>query len=129
MLRWLGAFICDVRPGQQVVSNRDLHDGTGPVTDAAYQARERVAHVCPFVRDSIDQGLFWIEESRLNDVAAMERHLLDQIPDFKAAPPPFTPDPAANPPAVATSRILLKTFLTVFLDYVLPSGRPVPCTS
>jgi len=130
MVRWLDVFICAVKPKQRVVGRRPTHDGKGSkVTKASADAKDRIAHVCPFVRDSIDQDLFWIEESTLTDAAAIEAQLLSQIPVFQTAAPAFVPSSVTKPPTVAAPPEMLKTFLLFFPYFPRSDGGTKPCSA
>ncbi len=109
---WVDKFICAVMPRQLVVGNRKDEAGN-EVTQEMADNKDRPAHVCPFVRDSIDRDLFWIEESHLGvqDGAAIEQLLREQMNDFINYPPPYDPVTTGQG---APMPVLSKTFLTFF---------------
>ena len=116
--KWIENFICGVQRQQQVVGNRQTPSG-GTVSTLEFSMRERIAQVCPFVKDSIDQNYFWIEESPIADVGNIEAYLLSQILPFIQAPPDHDPWRDGAPPAP----VWLKTFFTFFPHYMLPSPK------
>lgn len=121
--RWIETFICGTSKAQNVVGNR--HDDLGlMVTDLMFTNKNRWAHVCPFVRDSLDYDLFWIEESDLDDQAelAIERLIKGQISTFKNSDPSFDPLTAGRGAALPE---LWKTFLTFFPRVKHRSGGSV----
>jgi heptaprenyl diphosphate synthase len=112
MINWVEGYICGTRPKQMVVGNR-LDSNGNLVTQTLFDTRDKQAHVCPFVRDSIDRDLFWIEESFLDasDPNDIEQLLRKQIQDFKDQVPPHDPLATGNPAGLPE---LWKTFLTFF---------------
>jgi hypothetical protein len=118
--RWIERFICGTSAMQNIVGNRD-HPGGGKVTEAQFRAGDAVAHVCPFVRASIDADLFYIEESPLTNLLAIRKHLLARIDDFKAAEPAFDPLTAGKPAGMPLG---LKVLLVVFPHYQSPAAGP-----
>ncbi|HYO09140.1 MAG TPA: hypothetical protein VER17_09220 [Tepidisphaeraceae bacterium] len=111
--RWIERFICGTSALQGVVGRRDHPDG-GKVTQAQFDAGEKIAHVCPFVRDSIDNDLFYIEESPLTSPLQIRKLVLSRADDFIRAEPAF--DPIAQGRA-ATMPVALKTMLIWFPNY------------
>jgi hypothetical protein len=110
MQNWVERYICGVNKNQSVVGNRKDEFGT-IVTQLMYDNKNRWAHVCPFVRDSLDYDMFWIEESDVEDRHRIEELLNQQLVQFKSCPPAF--DPVATGKA-ADLPVSLKTFLTFF---------------
>lgn len=114
MKKWVENYICRAASNnkQGVIGKRDDGHG-GKVTHAMLTNNERPAHVCPFVRDSLDSDFFWIEESNLGhqETLAIAHLLLKQIDDFKKTSPAFDPKTEGRP---APSAYMLKTFLTFF---------------
>src|SRR5207253_2553544 len=91
-------FVCGTMPAQNVVGNRE--DPKLPrqhVTQALFDSRARIAHLCPFVLNAIDRDLFWIDESNLADRALIEQTVLGLIPGFIAQPPAFDPSQTQQP--------------------------------
>jgi Domain of unknown function (DUF6875) len=123
MVDWLDRGVCRARPAQGVAGQREYPPGR--IVDAGMVSRNEVeAHLCPFVKPSIDADLFWIRESDLGigDAPAIEKMLLAEIDEFKNAAPAFdpyinrTPAPESGSPAP-----IIKTFLTFF-----PNISPTP---
>jgi hypothetical protein len=114
---WIEKWVCSVTPKQQVVNNR--HDYGRIVTQAMYDRHGRPAHVCPFVADSVDRDLYWLEESALTSKADIKTLLRNQILDFVAAPPAFDPTAAKRPAGLPQ---LWKTFMTIFPQVKHPSS-------
>jgi len=119
MQKWVEKYICGVNHRQGVVGSGERKDKFrkddfgNPVTDLMFRNRSRWAHVCPFVRDSMDYDLFGIEESKLDDrdEGKIVELLRRQIPLFIGWEIRF--DPVASGTA-ATLPVLWKTFLTFF---------------
>jgi hypothetical protein len=111
MQNWTERYVCGVSAKQGVVGNRDDGFG-GKVTQLMFDNHSRLAEVCPFVRDSLDYDVFWIEESNFDDsqVDEIEHLARRQLVDFKTAEPAF--DPETQGPAQLP--VLWKTFLTFF---------------
>src|SRR5258708_3391018 len=80
MQTWIRRFICVVKPRQLVVGKRTDHLSNLPVTQELFDAKDRAAHVCPFVQTSLDRDEYWLEESTLSndDQAGIEALLLRQ---------------------------------------------------
>jgi hypothetical protein len=110
MQKWVERYICGTNINQGVVGKREDDLGI-KVTQLMFTNKNRWAHVCPFIRDSLDYDEFWIEESDLINDVDIETLLLKQIGDFKNAPPAH--DPIASGQG-AKLPILWKTFLTFF---------------
>jgi hypothetical protein len=122
---WLENFICGTRADQKVVGNR-FDNLNQPVTQLMFDNRNRWAHVCPYVSDSMDYDHCWIEKSELDgsDPAAIESLLLKQLEDFKSTPPVHDPVPGREP---ALLPVLWKTFVTFFPRIVRePRTGPFP---
>ena len=122
---WLENYICGTREDQKVVGNR-CDNLDQPVTQLMFDNRNRWAHVCPYVSDSIDYDNCWIEESELDgrDPAAIESLLLKLLEEFKRAPPAHDPTLAREP---ASLPVLLKTFVIFFPHIVRePRAGPLP---
>jgi hypothetical protein len=113
MIKWVRVALCNHRAAQQVVNHRAYAPGKLVTSAMAADPRDRRAHGCPFVLDSIDARLFFIEKSLLGDAdeAAIETLIGSQIDDFKNRVPAY--DPAKTQQASPNSS-LLKTYLTVF---------------
>jgi hypothetical protein len=111
MVKWV-RNLCVPRKGHPVVGNRHFPPGSD-VTQRMFDRKEKAAHVCPFVEDSINARLFGIEESLLgdSDISTIEALILSYIGIFKQAPPAHDPVPLHQP---ATLPALLKTTLTIF---------------
>src|SRR6266446_2624737 len=126
MIGFVERYICSANIKQMVVNmRRDEHGNL--VTQAMFDRNDIQAHVCPFVRDSIDRDLFWIEESALDgsdpDIAdKVETLLRKQIQDFKDAPPAY--DPLSTGHAVGLPE-LWKAFLT-FFPFILHKSSQGP---
>lgn len=120
MQRWVEKYICGTSQKQGVVGNR-TDDFEITVTPLMFDNKNRWAHVCPFIRDSLDYDDFWIEESDLDEQShdAIEQLLLLQIDDFKNCPPVY--DPVSEGQG-AKLPILWKTFLT-FFPYIRHRSR------
>lgn len=109
---WIEKFVCAPQSKQNVINNR-CDDFDQPVTKLMFDNRNRWAHVCPFVRDSLDYDMFWMELSSLDGQhpEAIERLLRQQMKDFQLC------EPAYNPVAknkAAEFPVLWKTFMTFF---------------
>jgi hypothetical protein len=123
MQNWVERFICGTNPHQMAVGKREDEFGL-KVTQLMFDNKNRWAHVCPFVRDSLDYDHFWIEESNLNDdSAALERLLRGQMTDFKSCPPEYDPAPTGVAAPLPT---LWKTFFTFFPRIKVQSKGPFP---
>jgi hypothetical protein len=120
--RWIERFICGTHVGQGVVGNRHHPDG-GFVTQEQFDRGDKAAHICPFVRDSIDADLFYIEESPLTAPLQIRKHVLARMKEFKSLEPAFDPVGAKKP---ATMPIALKTLLIWFPNYKSPGPPPDP---
>jgi len=121
---WVRKFICVVKPRQLVVDNRIDHLTDQPITQQQFDDRDRAAHVCPFVQESIDRDQYWMEESALtaDDRGAIEALLLKQVEDFIAEAPAYDPMGTGSPiPAPADS--VYKTFMTIFPNVPHVRGR------
>jgi hypothetical protein len=112
VLQWVERFPCGPLEKQNVVGHRRDHAGN-IVTQADFDAKERKAHVCPFVRDALDIDNVWLEESALteSDQTDIEALLQSQIGPFLKTAPAYTPSATGMPAAMPA---LLKTFVTVF---------------
>ena len=117
---WLEHFICGTHPKQNVVGNRD-HPTGGKVTEEQFRAGDKAAHVCPFVRDSLDGDYLWIEESDLDDVDEIGKLLIARIRPFKDAAPGHDPVGGDGP---AVMPVGLKTLVAFFPNYEV--ARPGP---
>lgn len=124
MQKWVEKFICGTFRPQSVVGNR-VDDYGLTVTQLMFDNKNRWAHVCPFIRDSLDYDQFWIKESDLDNEApdAIEQLLREQIEEFKQCPPAF--DPIAEGKG-AQLPILWKTFLIFFPRFMHFSRGAVP---
>ena len=111
--RWIERFICGTSAKQGIVGKRHHPDG-GIVTQEQFDRGDKAAHVCPFVRDSIDTGMFYIEESDHTNPLEIRKLLLARVADFKNAEPPFDPIAAGK---AATMPIGLKTLVIFFPKY------------
>jgi hypothetical protein len=111
MQNWVERFVCRPAEHQRVVGNRD--DGYGSkVSQLMFDNASRWAHVCPFVRDSLDYDVFWIEEtpytaSQGNEIKEVLRA---QTGVFKTSAPSFDPLQSGE----AKLPALWKTFFTIF---------------
>lgn len=110
MQRWVRRYLCGLCPAQQVENNREFAPGQ-KVDKAMVVAKDRNAHVCPFIELSLNADLFWIEESSLSTEADVLALLLGQIAQFKSEIPSYDPL-AANAPAQAPATY--KTYFTFF---------------
>jgi hypothetical protein len=107
MQRFIRRFLCGICPAQKVIGNREYapsHVVDSTITDHR-------AHVCPFILRSLQNDLFWIEESDLDDAGAIEHLLRSQIAQFTKIPPAHDCVAARAPAQPPT---YLKTFLTFF---------------
>jgi hypothetical protein len=111
---WIEKYICGTQRLQQVVGNRADPRG-GTVSQASFDKKEKVAHICPFVQESLALDNFWIEESPLADIPAIEAMITAQITPFLQALPAH--DQLMTGPAPMPTG--LKTFLTFFPNYML----------
>ncbi|MEA2733685.1 MAG: hypothetical protein QOE14_136 [Humisphaera sp.] len=118
--RWIERFICGTHVGQGVVGNRHHPDG-GFVTQEQFDRGDKAAHICPFVRDSIDADVFYIEESPLTSPLQIRKHVLGRMKEFKQLEPTFDPIAEKKP---ATMPIALKTLLVWFPNYKSPGPPP-----
>jgi hypothetical protein len=121
MILWLENTICNTQIKQRVVDNRHTEEG-GRVTQEMFAKKAKAAHICPFVRDSLDADLFSFEESPAGreDGPAIEQRLRDMVQEFINAPPSFDPSTAgcgASPPTN------LKTFFLVLPNLRLQGAR------
>src|SRR5438445_13636719 len=84
MQNWVEGYICGVNRNQFVVDTREDDLGL-KVSQLMFDHKNRWAQVCPFVRDSLDYDMFWIEESEIqgHDAVELERLLKAQIIQFK----------------------------------------------
>lgn len=108
IIGWLESSICSTQPKQFVVGQRKLEDGSGTVTAAMFANKERSAQVCPFVRDSLDANLFWLEECQAgrDDVAAIERRVTDMVEEFVRTEPAFDPKVERRPEGLPRPTVL-----------------------
>ena len=120
--RWIERFICGTSAMQGVVGNRHHPDG-GTVTKEQFDRGDKAAHVCPFVRDAIDQGMFYIEESEQTNPLEIRKLLLARTNDFKNVEPAFDPIAAGR---AATMPIGLKTLVIFFPKYAPGKAGPDP---
>ncbi len=113
MIKWVRVALCTYRAAQQVVGHRAYAPGKLVTSAMAANPRDKRAHGCPFVLDSIDARLFFIEQSSLgdSDEAAIETLIGSQIDDFKNRTPAYDPLKTRQP---SPNSSLLKTYLTVF---------------
>ena len=114
--RWVERFICGTSVGQGVVGMRHHPDG-GMVTQQQFDAGDKVAHVCPFVRDALDADLFYIESSDETDLNKIRKHITARLAWFKSAEPAFDPLTAGRG---AEMPVALKTALIFFPKYEPP---------
>jgi hypothetical protein len=123
MVNWLEKTICGTQPKQSVVGNRPLVEG-GTVTQEMFDRQERAAHVCPFVRNSLDANLFWFEESPLGrgDQKLIEQRLSAMVDEFQNMDPAHHPQPD-KVPAIEPS--VLKAFLLIFPNLHVRGGGGV----
>ncbi len=119
---WIERFICGTSVMQNVVGQRDHPDG-GKVTQAQFDAGARVAHVCPFLIDSIERDLFYIEESPLTDLRQIRKLLTARMNDFKQAEPAYDPIAAGQ---LAAMPVGLKALLIFFPQYQQTFCGPDP---
>jgi hypothetical protein len=120
--RWIERFICGTSAHQSIVGKRDHPDG-GKVTQEQFDRGDKVAHVCPFVRDAIDLDLFYINESNLTQPLEIRKFLLARAEDFKKLEPAY--DPLVEGKA-ATMPTGLKVLVTLFPKYASPTVGPDP---
>ncbi len=104
---WVEKFLCACIRDQHVVGNRKDLAGK-PVTQQMFDAHERPAHGCPFVRDSLDQDLLWFDECTLDDQRPnqIEGFLRQQLADFLANQPTYYPIQAGSGPAPGLAKNL-----------------------
>jgi hypothetical protein len=117
--RRIQRFICGVMPNQNVVGNREDYFTGQIVTSANAQAKDRSAHVCPFVDESIQRDYYWIEESLLTSQTDIESLLLSQIPHFLNDGSPYNPVSTDSP---AGTPHIWKTYMTIFPNVTHPPG-------
>ena len=110
MQAWVRKYLCGICPAQQVEGRREYAPNQF-VDKKMIRARDRRAHVCPFIELSLNADLFWIEESDLSDRKSIEDLLTAQIDRFKADSPAYDPT-TTNTPAPDPQQ--LKTYLTFF---------------
>jgi hypothetical protein len=117
--KWLDMWVCSVKSRQGVVHHR--HDEYGrPVTQPMFDRSARPAHVCPFVADSIDRDLCWLEDRPFNDEADITDLLSDMIAEFCLAEPAFDPRPLNH---AADYPYRWKTFVLVLPNVMHNAGR------
>lgn len=123
MMQWLEKSICNTQPKQGVVGQRKLSDG-GVVTPAMFEKKEKAAHVCPFVQDSLDANLFWFEESTATrqDSEVIERRLLAMVEEFVKELPDYDPIKEQRIDG-APSPHVFKAFLLVVPNFRLLGSR------
>jgi hypothetical protein len=122
MQKWVRSYLCAVTARQNAVGNRIDHTGK-LLTQELFDAKDRRAHLCPFVQDALDLQAVFMDESSLDGSKPQEIEalLLSQLVDFKARHPAYDPvvtGKPAQPPA------LWKTFITVF-PMVIHSKGPM----
>jgi hypothetical protein len=114
--KWVERFVCGTNTAQNIVGNRDHPDG-GKITQTQFDAGDKVAHVCPFVKDSIEQGLFYIESSPLTNLNEIRKLLAQRREEFKQYEPAF--DPLAQGRGAPMPHGI-KTLLLFFPNYQCP---------
>ncbi len=115
MQGWVYKFVCVVKEPQNVVGKRVDHLTNLPVTQEQFDAEDRAAEVCPFVRTSLDRDQFWMAESDLTDADsdAIEALLLGQMEAFLATAPAYDPM-GTGQPVPAPVDVIYKTWMTIF---------------
>lgn len=97
---WVRRYLCVPNQYQGVVDNRALSTG-GFVTLAQFQARDRAAHVCPFMDEAVKQTAVWLDERYETTTSEIERLMLTMPDRFKMTNPVYDPllqgRPAAPP--------------------------------
>jgi hypothetical protein len=123
MVHWLEKSICNTQPKQAVVGQRKLAEG-GFVTRAMFERKEKTAHVCPFVKDSLDANLFWFEESTATreDREVIEQRLVDMVEEFVKVAPAYDPIKEKRADG-APSPGVFKAFLLVVPNFRLLGSR------
>ena len=118
---WLTKFICHAHPKQGVVGNRHKEDGS-VVTQEEFDRDEKMAHVCPFVKDSIDSNNFWIESSDLTryQSAQIAVRLNELIDEFVHTSPEFDPFTVGH---AAPAEHATKCFLLYFPNFGLEKSH------
>ena len=112
MQNWVENYVCGTQKDQNVVGNRQDDLGLF-VTQLMFDNKNRWAHVCPYVRDSLDYDHVWLEESDLNGQTPddIEKLLLYHIQEFKSTYPPYDPTLNGQP---ASLPVIWKTFIIFF---------------
>jgi hypothetical protein len=123
MMRWLENRICNTQPKQAVVGQRKLAEG-GFVTREMFDKKDKTAHVCPFVKDSLDANLFWFEESTATreDRAAIEQRLVDMVEEFVTVAPAYDPIKERRADGAPSPQVF-KAFLLVMPNFRLLGSR------
>src|SRR5207249_843382 len=88
--------------------------------------KDRAAHVCPFVQESLDHDQYSMLESPLSDADgdAIEALLLRQMEDFVAEAPAYDPMGTGSP-VPAPAHVIYKTWMTIFPNVPHERG-PLP---
>jgi hypothetical protein len=112
---WLDKFICNTHPKQNVVGNRHKIDRSLVTQDEFYR-KDKVAQVCPFVRDSIDKDQFWVERSRFTRLHTpqISIRLNELIAEFVNTTPAYDPRKTGK---AASTDVISKTFLLYFPNF------------
>ena len=118
---WLRKFITVPIASQKVVGNRHKGDAS-LVTQDEFDRKERVAHVCPFIADSLDKDQFWIEASPFtkDQIPQITVRLNELIEEFVSTPPEHDPIKEKKP---APKDVISKTFLLYFPNFGNPKSR------
>jgi len=90
-----------------------------------YHSGDKLAHVCPFVRDSLDRDLLWLEwQPDLTDSVEIEELLWKQADNFVAQTPAWDPQALGRPAAMPE---LFKAYFTIFTGILhFSRGQPLP---
>lgn len=112
---WLRKFIIRPVAIQNVVGNRHKADGS-LVTQEEFDRRDRAAHVCPFIADSLDRNQFWIERSAFtkDQTPQIAVRLNELMEEFVNTPPAYDPKTNGKP---APNEVISKTFLLYFPNF------------
>ncbi len=112
---WLRKFIIVPVAIQKVVGNRHKADGS-LVTQEEFDRKDRAAHVCPFIADSLDRNQFWIERSEFTkeQTPQISVRLNELMDEFVIAPPAYDPKATGKP---APNEVISKTFLLYFPNF------------
>jgi hypothetical protein len=110
--------ICGVSASQQVVNAR-TDEFARAVTQAMFDRVARPAQICPFVADSIDRDLCWLEEYDHTQEVPIKQLLAAQADEFCKADPSYDPAITGQVPGYP---FLWKTFVSIFPNIPRPSG-------